>query len=590
MEYFSGIIFPAIAEIGVCLLHRRLLCLLLCLALVSGFAFSEETVAPTPTATLPAGAYGNGSVDTSYESPIIQLQEKLIDLGLLSGVADGHFGSGTESAVKLFQEMYGLEPTGIADETTQAVLSTAQIGIREVQEKLIALGVMVGEADGIPGEATEKAISLFQIMYGLEETGIANPDTRSLLFTEQNIVLEIQQKLISLSYLSGEADGVLGANTSIAIEEFQQTHNLPATGIADPATRELLLGGTNLMPKPTPTPSPRVNGASGADIEAIQEKLAVWGFLDGNVDGDFGNATEDAVKAFKSYVYAQQQAYYEANPTPTPVPTPSPTPEPTPYVAPGEMPIVIDHTLEPTPSPTPEPTPYEPDDEVDDELLAYFRTGEFAVYRQTVQSGDTGDEVTRVQTRLGQLGYLYNGADGEFGNLTLNALKYFQYRNGLDQDGIADEKTQSILFSSQAVESTEYVFPYKLIIDVSDQRVYVYQWTGTGYDNHIKTFKCSTGTKANPTPIGTWQAAGQAGGRWYYFKDFDCYAQYAYRIFGGILFHSVLYSSANERSLTRSSVRNLGKRASHGCIRLSVDDAKWIYSNCPAGTTVTVRN
>ena len=53
------------------------------------------------------------------------------------------------------------------------------------------------------------------------------------------------------------------------------------------------------------------------------------------------------------------------------------------------------------------------------------------------------------------------------------------------------------------------------------------------------------------------------------------------------MFHSVLYGS-KEGSVTRSSVNNLGRRASHGCVRLSVDDAKWVWSNCPRNTKVIV--
>ena len=82
-------------------------------------------------------------------------------------------------------------------------------------------------------------------------------------------------------------------------------------------------------------------------------------------------------------------------------------------------------------------------------------------------------------------------------------------------------------------------------------------------------------------------AAGPAG-RWYYFKKFNCWAQYGYRIDGPILFHSVLYSEKDESTLRKGSVYALGSRASHGCIRLKVEDAKWIYNNCPAGTTVVV--
>ena len=42
--------------------------------------------------------------------------------------------------------------------------------------------------------------------------------------------------------------------------------------------------------------------------------------------------------------------------------------------------------------------------------------------------------------------------------------------------------------------------------------------------------------------------------------------------------------------LNKTSVRKLGRRASHGCIRLTVEDAKWIYDNCPAGTTVIIQD
>ena len=82
---------------------------------------------------------------------------------------------------KLFQQMYGLEATGYADEETLSALSAAQVGVLEVQEGLIAAGVLNGAADGVLGEGTEKAISTFQQMFGLEPTGVADPETRELL-------------------------------------------------------------------------------------------------------------------------------------------------------------------------------------------------------------------------------------------------------------------------------------------------------------------------------------------------------------------------------------------------------------------------
>ena len=101
---------------------------------------------------------------------------------------------------------------------------------------------------------------------------------------------------------------------------------------------------------------------------------------------------------------------------------------------------------------------------------------------------------------------------------------------------------------------------------------------------------CSTGKKDTPTPTGTFQAYGQLDledGEWWWFATYKCYAKYAYGIVGGILFHSVTYTRDKE---PLGDEANLGRRASHGCIRLTVDDAKWIYDNCPYGTTVVIQD
>ena len=408
---------------------------------------------------------------------------------------------------------------------------------------------------------------------------------------ESTLVFSVQQRLSALGYLKKEPDGVYDEDTERAVRDFQERNGLTAAGTADFDTQELLFSDLEkLVPAPTPKPTPRVVGAKGDDIRTVQAMLAQWGFLGGRVDGDFGGETENAIKSYKTYVHEAQQNYSDAHPTPTPVPTPKPTPEPTPVVAEGEQPIVVDRTADPTPVPTPTPIPYTPDAKIDDDLLAMLQDENFQVFSQLVSLGSKGSDVTRVQTRLGHLGYLYNGADGEFGDQTALALKFFQRRNGLEETGEADEITQRILFSADVKESTEYVFPYKLVVDVSEQKVYAYAWNGEKYDECVKKMTCSTGTKATPTPLGTFQAGGRCGGEWYYFKDFNCYAKYAFRIYRGILFHSVLYNSKKESSLSKGSVTALGSRASHGCVRLAVDDAKWIYNNCPAGVTVVVQN
>lgn len=67
----------------------------------------------------------------------------------------------------------------------------------------------------------------------------------------------------------------------------------------------------------------------------------------------------------------------------------------------------------------------------------------------------------------------------------------------------------------------------------------------------------------------------------------NVYGQYCTQIVGNILFHSVPYlEKGNNSSLEYWEYDKLGTTASAGCIRLRVNDAKWIYNNCNNGTLV----
>ncbi|MDD4370876.1 MAG: L,D-transpeptidase [Anaerostipes sp.] len=87
------------------------------------------------------------------------------------------------------------------------------------------------------------------------------------------------------------------------------------------------------------------------------------------------------------------------------------------------------------------------------------------------------------------------------------------------------------------------------------------------------------------TPSGTYYTPAKY--RWKTLMG-PSYGQYSTRITGGILFHSVWYYSHSKASQATKEFNKLGKTASHGCVRLSVADAKWIYDNCPIGTKVTI--
>ena len=69
--------------------------------------------------------------------------------------------------------------------------------------------------------------------------------------------------------------------------------------------------------------------------------------------------------------------------------------------------------------------------------------------------GASGDDVTRLQQRLKDLGYLNSKVDGKYGGGTKRAVISFQRRNGLKTDGVAGETTLAKLYAEDAVAAPE---------------------------------------------------------------------------------------------------------------------------------------
>ena len=137
---------------------------------------------------------------------------------------------------------------------------------------------------------------------------------------------------------------------------------------------------------------------------------------------------------------------------------------------------------------------------------------------------------------------------------------------------------------------------YFIEVDTGNQVVTVYQKDDDGeYTRIVRRFVCTTGKTegteedpASPTPSGTWKMGARE--RFGKFANFAGeYSRYWTQIVGGIYFHSIMFGDRDVNELKKSPFRNLGKNASHGCIRLYVEDAKWLYYNACFGTTVNVR-
>lgn len=104
------------------------------------------------------------------------------------------------------------------------------------------------------------------------------------------------------------------------------------------------------------------------------------------------------------------------------------------------------------------------------------------------------------------------------------------------------------------------------------------------YTVPFKAMVCSVG-KNGATPTGTFKTSTKYEWHALYANTFG---QYAYRINGPIMFHSVPYTAERSDALEAEEFNKLGEAASLGCVRLSVADAKWLVDNCPEGTTVEI--
>lgn len=145
---------------------------------------------------------GTGRAPINSESSrgdIAVLQSHLQQLKYLhNGDTDGSYGPGTTAAVTKYQKDNGLEPTGIADEKTQNSIDEKIAAIRnnnttlekgskeksrvmQLQYKLVDLGYNTNGIDGDYGDGTYNAVKKFQADNKLEATGVADPDTLSLL-------------------------------------------------------------------------------------------------------------------------------------------------------------------------------------------------------------------------------------------------------------------------------------------------------------------------------------------------------------------------------------------------------------------------
>lgn len=366
-------------------------------------------------------------------------------------------------------------------------------------------------------------------------------------------VLQMQTRLKELGYYNGPLSGQFAEVTLKAVKQIQSDYGLPETGVADAETLAVI--GSAVYRE-------LEYGDTGDAVKKLQTALTAYRLYSDEISGKFLKNTRAAVAAFQRMagvddtgvadVKTLEMLYSGAVPLPTPTPTPEPTPTP-------------------TPSPTPDIT-----------------------YRGVLEYGSTGARVKQLQERLMELGFYEGKVTTGFYQRTSDAVKAFQRHNALKVDGIVGEGTWNTLYSDKVVPASATAapptpVPYFVEVDVANQVTKVFTLDDKGeYTVLHKAFICSTGTKGYPSDVGVWTLTGRRA-LWAHFPKWGGgTAQYWTKINENIAFHSVMFRDYDPMQLVESSYKNLGTRASHGCIRLTVADAKWIYENCREGVKVWI--
>ena len=159
--------------------------------------------------------------------------------------------------------------------------------------------------------------------------------------------------------------------------------------------------------------------------------------------------------------------------------------------------------------------------------------------------------------------------------------------NAIDENELKESKVED------EKEVKENKNKYYVKVNNTANVVTIYTKDSEGnYTVPVKTMICSIGT-ATPKS-GKYKLNGTKH-RWHtlfgHTPGTYVYGQYTTAIVGNILFHSVPYTTkGNPSTLEYLEYDKLGTKASAGCIRLTVQDAAWIYNNISTGTIVEFYN
>lgn len=203
---------------------------------------------------------------------------------------------------------------------------------------------------------------------------------------------------------------------------------------------------------------------------------------------------------------------------------------------------------------------------------------------------------TSTTSELEEQNYSKKIEENSYNNIMNNSVSN-EIENGVNESIINNEnqnkkndnetKQNNTLNDKNKVQQSTTKYPigktkYYIKVNYGANVVTIYKKDENGYYSiPVKAMVCSCGT-ATPKS-GVYKTS--KGYEWGTLEG-GTFGRYSTRIIGGILFHSVPYTSESEDSLEYWEYDKLGTTASLGCVRLSVADTKWIFDNCEVGTQV----
>jgi len=230
-------------------------------------------------------------------------------------------------------------------------------------------------------------------------------------------VIEVEIRLQELGYVTSDfvPDEYFGTDTEQAVRNFQFWNNLPLDGAVGTQTRERLFS-PNAVPNPY-EPAPQFQelriGTRNPAVRRLETRLQDLDYFRGLIPDElFDQSTESAVRNFQS------RNGLPVNGVAT---------------VPMQEVLFSDSAIRNDTTTTPPPEE-----------------------RPTLRLGDRDPAVLTLEVRLQDLDYLPGVvADSFFGQETETAVRNFQGRNALPVNGVADARTQDVLFSDSAIANVE---------------------------------------------------------------------------------------------------------------------------------------